>query len=900
MAHLINRVHARPKDPHASVLLSLTRGGAGLQAWVCQEADGDNQSALVCIPLAELPAALFPQRDALLADWQSVCAARALNDVWPAFWRVFWSTLSETREQASLAMPQRVVPAARPVATAAHPRAFRGTKFKPPKQPAPELDLAAWLSDDRLLDGFFARHDFARLPVLDAQGQPSSLCLERNQTPSVAALLSSSAGLEPGQWPALPDAFRRAFLWQLRERPVSELWDWLELWRGLGSAHQGPGLTLAAQLCAVDPASHGWARLALTLLPARQIIFLDAVLKQRAYVLSCAELSANQLMELDAVAADDARFASYLHAVLHNLSRHVSTAYTLCACALANRMPEYRHERDGSRLRTAKNCTVVPMSDIVRMSAAVGESRQFWELRAWDFCGQFPGFDRILRETCWEQLGADSADQWMAIFSQIFWDEQDERKIDKRWRAHLAVFPDWQRGLASLSGPWQEKYVRMLRGHVGGWEDIDHFRESVPYLLPLQLRLCSAPFSADADGDCVLSAMAEQLPARSWRELAEADERTWLAIERACRRDNDAALIRRGLSVLALCWPDFLMQAFNVAPKQLVRSARLLGCLAYERRRQFLSETASNIWFATKWTELEPYEACRKLVQLCRDTGLNSPVPRRLRDHIEGSTALTTQQIARHCRIALARLPALLLAALEQAVWSNIDAPFNLRAHSTAASHAVRMLAGLDQRDNRRGLRRFLLAYAEGRGDAHLDHPLNRAWFARHPKIDQKLWNRPPQDSGSSAADPVRLGIETDPLEILMLGTYVGSCLGLGGVCQYSSVACLLDANKQVVYARDGAGRVLARQLLAIDERDRLICFAVYPSTADEALLSRFRAFNQQLAQALGIDIYRNQDDDEYEIAIVLAQDWRDDGVPDDGPYAGALALPSATGRGVM
>ena len=864
------------------VLLSLMRSSQGLCAWISNEPATENVPPLSCIALAELPTTLYPQRDALLADWSILCATRELDTVWPAFWRVFWSTLSETQDHAPLAMPRHVAPPSRPSATAAHPRAFRGTKFKPPKRPLPTLDLGTWLGDDRLLDGFFARRDYAHLPVLSKHGLPLPEFDGTSTIPTVSGLLAHDAGLDIDQMPALPAAFRRVFLSNLRARPLHDLMAWLYLWRGLGNATGEVGQAHAARLCALAPGAHAWSALALNLSPARQLIFLKALLAHRSYQLDFGLLSAAQLFSLDAGTADDQRFQIYLNAVLDNLNRRVSAAYTLCGCALANRVTEpYRVEQLNGALRATNDCAAVPMADIDRMSIAVGTDRSFWALTAWENCSLLPGFDRVLRDTCWEKLGAEAADQWLAIFQCIMWDAETQEKIAKRWQVFMSLFPEWNNGLMTLSGPWQEKYVSMLRSYTDGWDDADHMGRSVPYLLALQRRLCHPPFSSTIDGDCVLSCMAINLSADGWQQLAAIGERTWLIAEQACRRENDGALIGRGLFSLTQCWPVFLMQAFSTAPKRLMRTVRLLGCLAYERRRQFLAETSHSEWFSTKWKEINPFEACRQLYRLCLESGVDSPVPRRLRDHFEGRTELTSTQIERHCRVSMARLPTTLLAALEQKIWCSIDTPFALHARSSAASHAVRLLAGLDG-GNRKGLRRFLLAYCHDRRDTSAHHPLNRAWWARHPRIDAQAWRTNPPATGTAE---IALAFETDPLEILMLGTYVGSCLGLGGLCDYSAVACLLDANKQVVYARNAAGHVLARQLLAIDEDDRLVCFAVYPVTTSEELLSAFHAFDEALASAMGIEIYRHQDNQErYQVATILAQEWWDDGFWHSGP----------------
>jgi hypothetical protein len=840
------------------VLLAVVRRSEGLFAWISNDPGPE-----ICVPLAAVPLALYPQRDVLLADWHSLRTARRIETVWPAFWRIFWSAMSEAQNHAPLAMPQQVAPAARPPATAAHPRAFRGTKFKPPKQPGVTNDWCAWLGDDRLLAAFFALHDFSALPAFGSDGQPLQ-------------------GPPGDQFPAMPGLFRRNFLWHLRARPMQDLLAWLHLWRGLGT-----GQALAARLCALDADSHEWAALALGLPPARQIIFFEALLAEQTCALPFGVLSVAQLISLDVETEDDQRFDAYLKAVLSNLNRQVSAAYTLCGCTLANRVTESRTaEQLGQRLHAGIGCPIVPMTDIYRMGAAVGTERRFWELSAWETCGTLPGFDRVLRETDWEKLGVDVADQWLALFAGIMWDEYQEEKIQKRWSAFQSVFAEWHLGLIALSGQWQVKYMRMLRSYVSGWEDPDSLRRSVPYLLPLQRRLCHPPFSSAINGDCVLSRMAENLPAAGWRQLAATPDKTWLICEQACRRDNDATLIGRGLHSLTQCWPDFLMRSFSAAPKRLMRTARLLGCLAYERRRQFLAEAAHAVWFATKWNDIAPCEAARQLYRLCLETGVDSPVPRRLREHFEGRAELSDLQLERHCRVSMARLPTVLLAALENRIWTSIDTPFQLRARSNAASHAVRLLAGLD-RGNRKGLRRFLLDYCQGRPDTHSDHPLNRAWFARHPRIDAQVWRSNPHAAGADNGNGIQLALETDPLQILMMGTYVGSCLGLGGLCDYSAVACLLDANKQIVYARDPSGRVLARQLLGIDEQDRLVCFAVYPLTADPALVRAFHAFDLSLARALGIEVYaKTEGAKDYDIAIILAQDWWDDGVWDDGQLA--------------
>ena len=123
----------------------------------------------------------------------------------------------------------------------------------------------------------------------------------------------------------------------------------------------------------------------------------------------------------------------------------------------------------------------------------------------------------------------------------------------------------------------------------------------------------------------------------------------------------------------------------------------------------------------------------------------------------------------------------------------------------------------------------------------------------------------------------VRIKLETDPLEALRLGTYVGSCLSVGGLCDYSAAAVVLDVNKQVLYAVNSKGTVLARQLLAISDADTLVSFCVYPLRTSANLKELFREYDLRLAESLGIPLADSESD--YDIAPILSQQFWDDGV---------------------
>src|SRR5205823_6385254 len=126
------------------------------------------------------------------------------------------------------------------------------------------------------------------------------------------------------------------------------------------------------------------------------------------------------------------------------------------------------------------------------------------------------------------------------------------------------------------------------------------------------------------------------------------------------------------------------------------------------------------------------------------------------------------------------------LAVLEQLVLARLAQGVAASAEQAAVRHALQMKHAADE--NRRAFRKFLKAHLGGQQD----------YVVQHPRVDLARWLQGMPFAGATeAGGPVRIGVEQDPLEALKLGTYVGSCVGLGGAFSYSAVAVVLDVNKQ-------------------------------------------------------------------------------------------------------
>ncbi|BBB62088.1 hypothetical protein UNDKW_3815 [Undibacterium sp. KW1] len=861
-----------------SILISLLRQPQGIVALLSDEVNGVVQPALRQVELAALDVRLFPQAHSLLADWFRLQATTDLRSVWPAFWRVFWMTVPDAGNASVVALPQARVPR-KPVATAAHPRAFRGTKYQPPKPAQPVLDLCHWLADARLLDAFFARHDFTALPVLDAEGQVMSLA---------AGLIPSSATLYLHHWnrpaqelPVLPEAFRRCLLWQLRACSADLQLAWLQIWHQYGGMHaddiaRSQKLAVLARLCAMNTDHTHAAELALLLPENRQTIFLTVVMREVQGSLSPQQMTADQLMRLHDLTEDNARFELYLRKILCNLSRQVNVEYSMTGCLLfeMSGATDLRY----SGLTVFHDCTE-EVADIINLACERAGVRM--HLSLWRSCCELPGLASLMRETSWHELTAQTADTLINVIGLFNWMDDDADK-SRKWREYMMVYSSFHALLLQHQAGPQEKLASLwyLLTESFGTQETGSLKAVIEDALPLMAMLSQEAYSCHITYGCALTNLINYLPAEMRSGLRDLNGQFWSLFERACRREDNTRLLAFGIFAMAELAPALLWQGMQLAAPRLFHTLSLLGSLHYERRLQFMRGQILEEYLACDWAALAPLAACQKILSLSEQYGLDSPLPRRLRLYIESKIALTDAQVQRHCALTLRRLPAFRLRVLELAIWQDMDRALQIRGQVPSAAHALRLLAGLDRdpRYNRKGLQSFLREVKAGKPDSYRHHPLNLAWHAAHPLVDKDRWEAGLHKDIKVDGKSLRLTFEQDPFEILKLGTYAGSCLSIGGFCSYSAVACLLDANKRVIYARNEEGRVIARQLVAIDEKDRLFCCEIYPSQCSPAMKAAFKSYDHELAEMLDIEMYREEEGSSYEVATILAECWWDDG----------------------
>ncbi|MBV9848284.1 MAG: hypothetical protein JO250_01215 [Armatimonadetes bacterium] len=821
------------KSGGLSALVSRRRPGADLDALLAAEEapeDAPGFYDLAELPLSDVPAALYPRKASLLAAWDALRAVKSPDTALVQYvLTVLRETILGTDDGADLppfALPDAPAPMA---PTAAHPRAYRGTKYRPPREKsAPAVDLRPYL------------------------------CATNSLTMLLKWLAESRLGAAcdaEAEWQLrLPPLFRACLLPPLRPLGRAETNACLALYWRLELETQPSLLAAVTRLLCLqaDATSRCWLELVAALPAEHRILFADLLLETETYCLGIDSLSDDR-RRLFVTTVQGPRPASRLYGLLRALQHGVSLDYVAVGFRLDDAQERHArfHEMDWAEI----------VRDAYYPEAAVAATEPHWAdakdyhralpWHVWWECGKLVGLGRVIEAIDWMQYPPETSYQYSRFYRGFADYDSTPEDAAEVWTIIGQNVPRFEALLQATPFEYQGKLIANLKGFCWNWEDPKTLRRCLPAMDALLRRLCRPPFRRGCDLRSVGTDFLEFLTPEQREQFLAASDACFQRLEEACRRDNDARLVGSGTWSLTRYLPEWTLEAFLTHPAKLFKVCKLLGSFSHALRDQLVREFA-------------PQD-----VQI--------PMPRLLREYEAGTRRLPDAQRA-HYQAQWRQQTALQqLETLEQLALARLSDGFNVDPVAEAVRHALQLQCDADE--NRRALRRFLRAYWTGRTNYLLTHPRTQAWLRRHPRLNVALWQRGiPYAAETAEAGPLIISIEQDPLEALKLGTYVGSCLGLGGSFAYSAAAAVLDINKQVLYARRPNGTVLARQLIALSEGEQLVCFSVYPYTTSTELQRHFSAYDRQFAGALELPLWRpDSEEEEYAIPTILARGWWDD-----------------------
>ncbi|MFN0134905.1 MAG: hypothetical protein ACKVS9_02180 [Phycisphaerae bacterium] len=825
------------------------------------------------IPLAELPASLYPQKAAVLAAWNALGCVRDFSPIVLAkvLMVEFETTADPLAAPRDLPLFERQAPPPPPHATAAHPRAYRGTKHKPPKpgKLAP-LDLRPYLcrpaSEQRVLHAL-RPHLANALPFIDQRHPLAAILRKHGETCLQPFALHSQHG-HRAQIAALPSDFRHYFLWLLRGTTMRDCAATLATYRTLDLAHDH-ALRAAIQVAQVELAANLDWRDALAALPReRRAHAVELVAEHGPHPLALQRRHMPELMQAAELSCDRV-FRHRIAFCLDTIAQRKSLRYALDGFRLAN------DDYEWTSFTLTSNATGVldTVQRIINLTQLGDHSLLGSNL--WHYCGQLRGFQQMLDSAAWSRLDATSIAALISILCSIHQVDLPALQTESKWNWALRRVAEMIEFVEAIEQPHRPRALAALRDFIGDRNDTASLRTHWPATKSLIRAYCRPPYATHERAGCVLVPLA-LLSRENVARICDAPQRSWRALDRATRRDNESEQVYSAISTLTNELPQLVVEGFVAAPRTLFDAARTIAVMHRQTRVRLIAA-----FLRTALARMSPASDASSLVRTIDaqlPPGRTNAISKRLRDHVAGQVRLSATQLERDLNRVRAAWPEIQLAALDHLAMQQISGDWPQIPADAKSRHAVLMLHDIDE--HRRGMRRLLRAYFEGKPDYAETHPASLRWFAAHPRLDAPNWlaghceRFETQSSGT-----LELRLERDPLEALRLGSYFGTCLGLGGMMNQSAAAVVLDVNKQVIYARDCGGRVVARQLIAVAEDDRLICFAVYPKSAPADVRAAFKLYDEQLAAHLGISLHRpHSDKSPYTVAEILSQYcWDDD-----------------------
>ncbi len=745
-----------------------------------------------------------------------------------------------------------------PKATAAHPRAYKGTKYKPPK-PAQQaaIDLRPHLSipasADRILE---------KLAHLTQEDDSST----GNELARLAENQQQVAGL--------PIAFRRDIYWPIRHQPWELITSALGAYWALDLENNQPLRTCIGLLFRFEPTNvtADWCKVIAHIPVHRRIHFAELLSVSPALLQSPEKQVIEDIIRINTLSADE-NYRHRIHYALNTISQNHDLTYAIDGMQLANK---WKNDYDFGAVASITGVAAA-VSRFAVYVYTPGDWNFFGPLEIWKRSSQLDGVPDFLNKLNWEKLAPDNCEVFARILTSIIYDDLDDSVIAGKWAMIKEISGHLFQLVEKTEIPYRPKALAIINEYIWSIDDPETMQTNLSRLSHVIDRTCRRPLTTSEYSSAALVSLIS-LPPEHWNTIAESPDTSYKKLDSATVRKNEGLLISNSLYSLCKDIPELAAAGFAQFPGQLVNAAKTLGVLNEPTRNRVIQNFRNHpVWPLD--TGNTPPEGLLELVEKHIRPGMSNPISRRLREHLQGSRTLNHEQVSRDTKNLHQNWTGFQLDVLNQMALDQMSQGMPNIDLTGKVKHAI--LIQQVSEENRRSLRRILKEYLGGHEDCIDNHPQNLQWLKNHNNLNLEAWH-----NGITLQEEVpgkgtlKLELEKDPLEVLRLGTYLGTCLGIGGSCSYSCASIALDVNKQVIYARNSTRNVVARQIIAISEDNRLVCFSVYPENASPEVKKLFKEYDQRFAEALGVNVFLstgNENEKSYEITSLISQGFWDD-----------------------
>ncbi|OYE04042.1 hypothetical protein [Nostoc sp. 'Peltigera membranacea cyanobiont' 232] len=889
-------------------LLSLIRKPNGLMGWVSRvrhqlEPKTDNPTRMgidstqglyeiVESPLSLLTTSLVPNKEQLIASWNFISCVDELDaETLFHVLVILLETVSEPLEpEATLPIlpinsPKQIIKA-----TAANPRAYKGTKYKPPKHKIfTQVDLRLYLCERKSQNQLLLRlsqHWVKALKKLQRVGYDirslSSIPKEKLIIdPYYAFHHDLHAAVD---YPSLPINFHRYLWFSLQGLNWQNVNEYLSIYWGLGLDSNFNLLLAFGRLLSLNNGNKTlkWCHIITQQPESRRLTFTSILIENQIY--STDPLSLDDIERFNQI-TDDIDYEYRLYCLFIAFSQGISVDYMLGGFQLASKYPSEYHRFD--YLDRLDGDCLFPEEAVEKLIAHlgnVGEYRFSLPLDIWEKCGQLSGFGNIILRIDWTKYPKEIAYEYLNFYRwaiSLYPATNREAEIQKyKWNFLKGQVDNIENLLSRITEKYQQKAIDDLKFYYWFWIETYEL-DLIPYAYLIVERLAQSPFSQKSHAVKAIAVFITYLQTADISIFLNAPDASFLRLEEACYLDNNSKLIAEGIAPISKQLNNFIIQCFIEFPHKIFKVAKLLGTLNTPTSEKVVKAFSQHSIMTENITLLPIKDACEFIDSQC-GSQFSNPIPRKIRDYVQGKISLSEQQINRGFQKICKQIQLTRLDIFEHLILNTLKRDFDVNPERENIRHALSMLGIID--DNFRSFRKFLKAYWGGNLDYLLNHPLTQTWLKKHSCINIKMWTQGIEyTSQVDGFGLIEIKLENEPLEVLKLGTYVGSCLALGGLCSYSAVAVLLDINKQVLYARNSEGKVVARQLVAISEREELVCFYIYPNGVNSIIKKIFYECDVRFAEALNLRLYQpsSDQDNDCDVQNIISQAWWEDDVWD-------------------
>ncbi|NOT56059.1 MAG: hypothetical protein HOP18_15785, partial [Deltaproteobacteria bacterium] len=431
----------------------------------------------VTLPLARISPVLYPGRDALLASWHALRQVRTLDattlvHVLVVLLETVPATLPE--DAPVVPLPLTSSPGV-PKATAAHPRAYQGTTYKPPKPlRPPALDLQPALCQSRERQRLL-RHLRPHLPA--ALAELAALGYSPARLASANQLMARSARpLETG----LPDhvshnsmsppplLFLHSLFPSISELPAFDIRAYLAVFHSLSLADD-PALRAAlGRLVSLrnTPLTRAWCQIVAWFPAQRRSAFVAQLLESGTYQHDPQHVTLEVVDEFNLL-TPDTHYNEWVSLLLEAIRKEVSLAYLLSGFRLAVTFhPDARFAIQGDCRDFAYDTVETLILSLPNDYPDAG----WYALPLWERCGQLSGFVDVLRQTEWHRFPPTIRRQYASFLINFIQHDVSGAELEKKWRAVKACLPQLEDLIHATPAAYQGRVLGELAGYLWQWD----------------------------------------------------------------------------------------------------------------------------------------------------------------------------------------------------------------------------------------------------------------------------------------------------------------------------------------------------------------------------------------------------------------------------------------------